>query len=71
MKMHRTPGRTAALLRILSCTVALAGMGVATNALAQAKQVIAVSVADQKSLFYVAAVDGMRDAAKKIGRAHV
>ncbi len=46
-----------------TCTLALA------PALAQAqdKPTIAVSVADQKSLFYVAAVDGMREAAEAAG----
>lgn len=36
-------------------------------AAAQDKPVIGVSVADQKSLFYIAAVDGMRDAAEEAG----
>ncbi|CAK7260677.1 MULTISPECIES: substrate-binding domain-containing protein [unclassified Shinella] len=36
-------------------------------AAAQEKPLIAASVADQKSLFYIAAVDGMRDAAKEAG----
>lgn len=41
--------------------------GMAPAALAQEKPLIAASVADQKSLFYIAAVDGMRDAAAKAG----
>lgn len=39
----------------------------ATPAIAAPKQAIAVAVADQKSLFYIAAVAGMRDEAKKDG----
>lgn len=46
-----------------SCALALAP-GLAA---AQDKPVIGVSVADQKSLFYIAAVDGMRDAAEEAG----
>lgn len=38
-----------------------------TAAFAGDKPVIGVAVADQKSLFYIAAVDGMRDAAKAAG----
>jgi len=37
------------------------------QSLAQDKPVIGIAVADQKSLFYVAAVNGMRDAAKEAG----
>ena len=39
----------------------------ATPAMAAPKPAIAVAVADQKSLFYIAAVAGMRDEAKKEG----
>ncbi len=46
--------------------VALSGVGFATGALAAGKT-IAVAVADQKSLFYVAAVAGMKDEAAKQG----
>lgn len=45
----------------------LAATVVAPKAYAADKMPIGVSVADQKSLFYVAAVDGMRDAANKAG----
>ncbi len=45
------------------CAAALAPVAVQ----AQDKPVIGVSVADQKSLFYVAAVDGMRAAAEEAG----
>ena len=59
--------------RLLSMTilaagvVALYGIAAPRPAAAAAKQPIAVSVADQKSLFYIAAVDGMRDEAKQDG----
>ena len=67
MDMHSKSGRKASVLRIIGCAIALSGISSATGALAEDKKVIAVSVADQKSLFYVAAVDGMKDAAKKAG----
>ena len=67
MDVHTKSGRKASVLRIIGCAIALSGMSSATSALAQDKKAIAVSVADQKSLFYVAAVDGMKDAAKKAG----
>ena len=46
---------------------ALAFAMISTNASAAGKYKIGVSVADQKSLFYIAAVDGMRAEAKKQG----
>ncbi len=47
---------------------AMAGLLCPTGmAVAADKPAIAVSVADQKSLFYIAAVDGMREAAKQAG----
>lgn len=46
-------------------TVALAGLS--TAAFAGDKPLIAVSIADQKSLFYIAEADGIRDAAEKAG----
>ena len=67
MDVHTKSHRKASVLRIIGCAIALSGMSSATSALAQDKKAIAVSVADQKSLFYVAAVDGMKDAAKKAG----
>ncbi len=56
-----------ALLRVMGCAIAFTGLTAATSAFSADKPVIAVSVADQKSLFYVAAVDGMRAAAAKAG----
>ena len=67
MDNNAARGRHANLLRLLGCAVAVAGAYPAAHALAADKPPIGVSVADQKSLFYVAAVDGMRDAAKKAG----
>lgn len=49
-------------LMAASCAMALAPAAMAAD-----KPVIGVAVADQKSLFYIAAVDGMRDAAKAAG----
>lgn len=46
---------------------ALGQMLPAPSARAAEKPAIGVAVADQKSLFYIAAVDGMRDAAAKAG----
>lgn len=59
----------------LCAALALAAGGVSANnmvlptqpAIAAEKPSIAVAVADQKSLFYIAAVSGMRDAAQKAG----
>ena len=53
------------LVGLLAGVLALAVF--ATNASAAGKYKIGVSVADQKSLFYIAAVDGMRAEAKKQG----
>lgn len=50
---------------LLGATLVLAMAPVVAGA--QDKPLIAASVADQKSLFYIAAVDGMRDAAKEAG----
>ena len=52
--------------KLLGATCALAMLSVAAVA-QDAKPVIGVAVADQKSLFYVAAVDGMRAAAEAAG----
>lgn len=67
MEKQNSRSRRNVLLGALGCTVALGGLIAASGAFAAGKPVIAVSVADQKSLFYVAAVDGMRDAAAKAG----
>ena len=53
--------------RVAGCAAMLAAACAAPAARAADKPTIGVSVADQKSLFYVAAVDGMRDAAKQAG----
>lgn len=55
--------RMASCLMGTACALALLPITVA----AQDKPVIGVSVADQRSLFYIAAVDGMRAAAEKAG----
>ena len=57
MKMIRT-------LMGAACIVAMLPL---TAMAEKAKPVIGVAVADQKSLFYVAAVDGMKSAAEKAG----
>lgn len=46
---------------------AVAAASLMTGALAADKPLIAVSIADQKSLFYIAEADGIRDAAEKLG----
>ena len=51
----------------VAAVVALAGLGAASSALAAGKPLIAVSIADQKSLFYIAEADGIRDEAAKQG----
>ena len=56
--------RVAVALGCAGLMLAASGTGPARAA---DKKPIGVSVADQKSLFYVAAVDGMRDAAAKAG----
>jgi ribose transport system substrate-binding protein len=59
--------RMSTLLRSAGCAIVLGSLGWATAALADAKPLIAVSIADQKSLFYIAEGDGIRDAAAKLG----
>ena len=54
------------LRKLLGATCAFAMLSVAAVA-EVAKPVIGVAVADQKSLFYVAAVEGMRAAAEAAG----
>ena len=54
-------------LAAISLVAIAATAGVAPAAFAADKMPIGVSVADQKSLFYVAAVDGMKDEAAKQG----
>ncbi len=63
MNKHRNTGLKAALYG----AVALFGLGVSSAALAADKPLIAVSIADQKSLFYIAEADGIRDQAAKEG----
>lgn len=63
MDQHKYRGLKAALYG----AVALSGFGVASGALAADKPLIAVSIADQKSLFYIAEADGIRDEAAKEG----
>ena len=63
MNTHKHNGLKAALYG----AVALFGLGVASGALAADKPLIAVSIADQKSLFYIAEADGIRDQAAKEG----
>lgn len=67
--MKNTPTRRILLrhVRTAGYAAVLAVAGTAPAVLAADKPPIGVSVADQKSLFYVAAVDGMRDAAAKAG----
>lgn len=64
-KMSRRLGFTALSMAVIGC--AAIGGQIAFAAAAMAKPAIGVSVADQKSLFYIAAVDGMRAEAKKEG----
>lgn len=64
MTTRKIQGR---MTRYAGCAALLATAGVISSARAADKPTIGVSVADQKSLFYVAAVDGMRDAAKQAG----
>ena len=54
-----------AAIALSGCT-ATSGGGTATSS-ASTSKVIGVSVADQKSLFYIAAVDGMKQAAEAAG----
>ncbi len=67
MEKNKTRGLKASFLSVLGCTIALAGVCAATSALADSKPLIAVSIADQKSLFYIAEADGIRDEAAKAG----
>lgn len=61
-----TKGRNFASL-LLMAGLSLAAMGSVSNVLADGKPLIAVSIADQKSLFYIAEGDGLKDAAAKAG----
>jgi ribose transport system substrate-binding protein len=67
MKTRRRLGLLAAVTAVIGCATACGQILSVTSALAAEKPTIGVSVADQKSLFYIAAVDGMRDAAQKAG----
>ena len=67
MNVHAKSGRKASVLPMISCAIALSGVISATSALAADKPLIAVSIADQKSLFYIAEADGIRDEAAKAG----
>lgn len=55
------------LLGGVAAIIALGGLGTVSSALAAGKPLIAVSIADQKSLFYIAEGDGIRDEAAKEG----
>lgn len=66
MSEHRT-NKLFLGVRVAGCAAVLAGTVAAPAAWAADKAPIGISVADQKSLFYVAAVDGMKDAAKRAG----
>lgn len=59
MKMKRIALVSTAVLALVSGS----GLAVSTSQAAAKQKVIGVSVADQKSLFYIAAVDGMKKAA--------
>ena len=61
-----TRGLTMTALGVVGSLMATT-IGAAPVAQAAEKKLIGVSVADQKSLFYIAAVDGMRSAAAKAG----
>lgn len=67
MTKHKIPARVGRYVRVAGCAAILAATGTTLTARAADKPTIGVSVADQKSLFYVAAVDGMREAAKRTG----
>ncbi len=60
-------GLKASMLSVLGCTIALAAVSATSSAFAGDKPLIAVSIADQKSLFYIAEADGIRDEAAKAG----
>lgn len=66
MKARRGLGVLAVCTAIFGSATAY-GLFPAPSARAADKPAIGVAVADQKSLFYIAAVDGMRDAAAKAG----
>ncbi len=66
MITKRRLGLAAALTAMLGCATACGQFLAMPSAQAADKPTIGVSVADQKSLFYIAAVDGMRDAAQKV-----
>ncbi|MGP9806347.1 substrate-binding domain-containing protein [Paracoccus sp. NSM] len=63
--MTSLPTTRRALGALMGATCAMAMLP--ALALAESKPVIGVAVADQKSLFYIAAVDGMRAAAEEAG----
>ena len=63
MDLRKLRGLKAALFG----AVAVAGLVAASGARAGDKPLIAVSIADQKSLFYIAEADGIRDEAAKEG----
>ena len=67
MKMNRRLGLVAAVTAIIGYATLYGQIFSVSRAYAAEKPAIGVSVADQKSLFYIAAVDGMRDAAAKAG----
>ena len=67
MNQIKTRSSLSNYFRVAGCALMVTAAGVAPKAFAADKMPIGVSVADQKSLFYVAAVDGMRDAAAKAG----
>ena len=67
MKKQKNRGGMASAVSILGCTVALVGISAGTSTQAADKPLIAVSIADQKSLFYIAEADGIRDEAAKAG----
>ena len=66
MKVKRGFGLLAVCTALVGCATA-SGLLSVPCARAAEKPAIGVAVADQKSLFYIAAVDGMRDAAAKAG----
>lgn len=63
--MTKSPHRRSVMQGLMAATAALAF--VPGLAAAQDKPVIGAAVADQKSLFYIAAVDGMKAAAEELG----
>ncbi|GEP40027.1 sugar ABC transporter substrate-binding protein [Nocardioides psychrotolerans] len=68
MTRHKTILRNTSLAAVLALgAVSLAACGEDAGASSDGKKVIGVSVADQKSLFYVAEVAGIKDEAAKQG----